>query len=130
MSIDWTADVIDWHRKFCPERIGATPRLDRERVPLLFALIEEEFRELATALEAGHLPAIADGGGDLIYVVLGAMTTMGIDMRPVWDAIQTANMAKEGGSRRADGKVLKPPGWQPPDVAAVLARQEPIGLPE
>jgi predicted HAD superfamily Cof-like phosphohydrolase len=34
--------------------------------------------------------------------------------------VHRANLAKAGGPRRADGKLLKPPGWQPADVTAVL----------
>jgi predicted HAD superfamily Cof-like phosphohydrolase len=32
-------------------------------------------------------------------------------------------MAKASGPRRADGKVLKPEGWTPPDIVGVLERQ-------
>lgn len=32
-------------------------------------------------------------------------------------------MAKLGGPRRADGKVMKPIGWRPPDIEGVLNRQ-------
>jgi hypothetical protein len=30
-------------------------------------------------------------------------------------------MRKVGGAKRPDGKILKPEGWVPPDVAGVLA---------
>jgi hypothetical protein len=29
-------------------------------------------------------------------------------------------MAKQGGAMRADGKLLKPEGWLPPDLAPIL----------
>jgi hypothetical protein len=38
-------------------------------------------------------------------------------------------MDKVGGAIRGDGKVLKPAGWQPPDIAGALASQEPIDAP-
>jgi hypothetical protein len=47
----------------------------------------------------------------------------GIDLRPLWVAVQAANLAKVGGSKRADGKVLKTPGWVPPDIAGLLRQQ-------
>jgi len=34
-----------------------------------------------------------------------------------------SNMAKEGGKTRADGKVLKPEGWRPPDIRFEIDRQ-------
>ena len=39
----------------------------------------------------------------------------GIPLRPFWREVQRANMDKVGGPVRADGKRLKPPGWQGPD---------------
>lgn len=123
MSLDWQADVIDFHEKFCPERIGTTPTIPWGRINLLMTLIMEELDELDDAITRNDLPGVADAMGDLIYVTLGCATTCGIDLRPVWNAIQAANMAKAGGSNREDGKVMKPPGWRPPDIAAILANQ-------
>jgi predicted HAD superfamily Cof-like phosphohydrolase len=37
--------------------------------------------------------------------------------------VHRANMHKTDGPRRADGKQLKPEGWRPADVRAVLAGQ-------
>ena len=48
----------------------------------------------------------------------------GIDIRPIWDEVHRTNMAKEGGGSRTDGKIMKPAGWQPPDIAGLLARQD------
>ena len=42
---------------------------------------------------------------------------------PVADEIQRTNMAKVGGPVREDGKRLKPPGWQPPDIEGELKKQ-------
>jgi predicted HAD superfamily Cof-like phosphohydrolase len=49
----------------------------------------------------------------------------GIDLRPVWDAVLAANLAKvkDGILTNADGKIQKPPGWTKPDVAAILQQQ-------
>jgi hypothetical protein len=52
------------------------------------------------------------------------MAEMGIPFDAVWRAVHESNMAKLGPNgeiiRREDGKVLKPPGWTAPDIAAVL----------
>jgi predicted HAD superfamily Cof-like phosphohydrolase len=64
-----------------------------------------------------------DGLCDLIYVVVGTAVTAGIDLGPHFTEVHRANMMKLQGPKRADGKQLKPEGWQPPDHEAVLIRQ-------
>lgn len=85
--------------------------------------MDEELDETLQAMCRDDLPAIADGLADLIYVALGTAIAYGIDLRPVWSAVHAANMAKIGGPTREDGKVLKPEGWQPPDIKGILERQ-------
>lgn len=46
-----------------------------------------------------------------------------MDLDPLWQDVHRANMAKTTGPVRADGKRLKPEGWQPPDIAGVLRVQ-------
>ncbi len=73
----------------------------------------------------GHPPdlaGVADGLVDLMYIAQGCAQACGVDLDPVLDAVHAANMAKVGGPV-VNGKQLKPPGWTPPDVAAVLRAQ-------
>lgn len=68
---------------------------------------------------------IADGLADVIYVAVGAALEFGIPLDRVWAEVHRSNMAKVDPAtgkviKRADGKVLKPEGWTPPDVAGVL----------
>jgi predicted HAD superfamily Cof-like phosphohydrolase len=84
------------------------------------ALIAEEFRELVKAMDDQDMVAIADGLADLLYVVYGCAIAYGIDMEPVFAEVHRANMRKVGGSHRADGKQLKPEGWQGPDIQGIL----------
>jgi hypothetical protein len=60
---------------------------------------------------------------DLIYVAIGTAVALGVDLRPVWDAVHAANLAKAGGPRRADGKFLKSADWVHPDIKGILAKQ-------
>lgn len=124
MSVpDMYADVLAFHRKFACAT-GDRPHVpSREVVALRASLLAEEFSETAQAMKDGDLESVADGLADLIYVALGTAIAYGIDLRPVWDEVQRANMGKVGGATRADGKVLKPEGWTPPDIAGVLAAQ-------
>lgn len=138
-------DVADFHHKFRPHHIQPRPCVPKpEMAILIHELIKEEaLQELLPALEelitlseqaAGGailnqatvlevLARVADGSADLIYVIMGAVQACGIRFNPVWEAVQAANMAKEGGDTRPDGKILKPEGWQAPDVIGVLRRQ-------
>lgn len=44
----------------------------------------------------------------------------GVDLLPFFMEVQRANMAKKDGPIREDGKRLKPPGWQPPQIATMI----------
>jgi predicted HAD superfamily Cof-like phosphohydrolase len=66
---------------------------------------------------------VLDGLSDLAVVTFGAAETFGIDLEPYTDEVMRSNMAKLGGPIREDGKLQKPPGWTPPDIAGVLARE-------
>jgi predicted HAD superfamily Cof-like phosphohydrolase len=71
-----------------------------------------------------NLPEWCDATVDLDYVVEGARVAFGVDSRPLWTAVHTANLAKQGGPvRPEDGKRLKPPGWTPPDIEGELRKQ-------
>lgn len=123
MNMDWVENVLEFHKKFRPAMIGATPAAPAVDVGhLRMRFVREEFGELEDAFAEHDIPEMADAIADLIYVLIGQAITYGIDIRPVWDAVHAANMAKTAGTR-ADDKVQKPPGWVAPDVAAILAAQ-------
>ena len=127
---DMFQDVLEFHKKFVPNQIAKLPMWPSYDVMLLRGkLIKEEIEELISAFDDADFEGIVDGTLDLVYVLIGTLIAMGVDARPVWDEIQKANMAKEGGPMRADGKVLKPEGWTPPDIVGVLSRQQPLEVP-
>lgn len=91
-----------------------------------YAETTAEFTQLTAAQAAGEAPDITQivhELTDLLYVTYGAILAFGVDADAVFAEVHRANMEKLGGPVRADGKQLKPPGWQPPDVAGVIARQ-------
>lgn len=65
--------------------------------------------------------AFLDSDGDLIWVTIGAATASGADLGNAYVSIDEANWSKEfpDGTFHLDetGKVLKPEGWQPPDLS-------------
>jgi hypothetical protein len=109
--------------------IGATPHLNENneaQAKLYIDLIDEEFRELCDGFLRRHIGDIADGGADLVWVVKGLFTTLGIDFDQVWEEIRASNMSKvvEGKViRREDGKILKPDTYFKPDIQKVLKKQ-------
>ena len=117
---DEQAMVADFHRAF---GLGAPETLTLDGFPteLRIDLINEEASEFAEAARAGDVPEMIDALCDLLYVTYGAAVSLGIDLDPFFREVHRSNMAKAGGYRRADGKWMKPAGWQPPDIAGLLA---------
>lgn len=81
-----------------------------------FVLVVEEFGEWLHSLQSTDTKLVANETVDLIYVLIGFAISHGVDLSPVWDAIQEANMRKVGGPKRSDGKQQKPPDWRPADL--------------
>lgn len=88
---------------------------------LYLDLIHEEHDELLTAMTEEDQ---ADACIDLMVVIIGYMLSRGWSADALWSEVHRSNMAKIGPSGkinyRADGKVLKPAGWTPPDIAGVI----------
>jgi predicted HAD superfamily Cof-like phosphohydrolase len=126
------------------------PTLDRpqvpsdERVKLRVRLVGEEFCEMLDAIYgkdcvdavrgaiaalvrdgvvAVDLVELVDALADLDYVVEGTRQEFGVDGEPVAAEVHRSNMAKVGGVKRPDGKILKPAGWTPPDIEGELLKQ-------
>lgn len=135
--------TIEFHRTFGHPVRTEPQALSREEAILAFGLIEEELRELAEALFPGvtddpecrpltaaihhyspDLVAVADALGDLDVVVNGAGIRHGFDMQAISREVFRSNMSKLGEDGkpifRADGKILKGPGFTEPALATVL----------
>jgi len=114
--------VMQFHQQFnCAIGIGITNPSDRS---LRVALIREELRELADALDAEDMVEVADALGDLDYVVNGAAVAFGIHLPSVTAEVHRSNMTKMPPDgipiKREDGKVLKGPNFELPDIKGVL----------
>jgi len=98
-----------------------------DRRGLRMVLLREEFDEVIEAMGEDDVAHVAKELSDLLYVTYGAALEWGIDLVAVMDAVHASNMAKVGPDgkviRREDGKVVKPSGWQEPDIDAVLRDQ-------
>lgn len=88
---------------------------------LYVKLIEEEFDELKEAIANGDIVEQLDALEDILVVTIGAIHSAGMDGEGGWKEVMGTNFAKidpvTGKVRkREDGKVLKPEGWQPPNL--------------
>lgn len=119
---DAQAMVQEFHEAFGIALGGSWRNEDRRR--LRRALIREEFREYCDAENADDAHATLDALVDLTYVIIGAALEYGWDFAGAFAAVHAANMAKLGLDgepiMRDDGKVLKPEGWAPADLAPFL----------
>ena len=107
------------------------PRLDTpglgpdELIELRIKLLKEEVEEYAEAARAGDLVEVLDALADIGYILAGTIFNHG--MQDIYDdafnEVHRSNMAKLVDGiviRREDGKVLKPEGWQAPQLAQFL----------
>jgi predicted HAD superfamily Cof-like phosphohydrolase len=116
------------HSASAREDIGPTGIVDDEVMEYRRAFMQEELDEVMGAWRQDDLAGVADGLVDLVYVALGTAHLLGLPWQHIWDAVQEANMAKERATsadderstRKSSLDVVKPEGWQPPDVAGVL----------
>jgi len=124
--------VADFHRAVGVELPDRPTLTSLDALDLREALVREEFEEVmeqfarvraraeADEVALEDLAAFAHELADLIYVAYGALVTFGLPADAVFAEVHRANLAKTSGPKRADGKQLKPDGWQPADVLAVL----------
>lgn len=78
-------------------------------------------------LDERHTPTIieiADGCADLKVVTVGTEIACGINGKPVFLEVMRSNMTKDfSGAKRPDGKILKGPTYEPPNIERVLQLQ-------
>lgn len=115
--------VRDFHTAF-GQRVGTRPILpDYQERELRMRLMKEEFNEYNKAEDNSDITNLAVELADIIYIACGTAVSYGIPLDEVFNAIHQANMNKliDGKViRREDGKIKKPEGWQPADIAGIL----------
>lgn len=142
-----SVQVREFHATFgAPINDGPATLDIGDRLHLRMSLIAEEFAELvdavygnragdqvrhgftqARSLDDGTRDLIetADALGDLEYVLHGMGLETGIPIDAIVTEIHRSNLSKLRADGRpvlrADGKILKGPNFEPPQIAAVLA---------
>ena len=116
---------FDDQKKFMLASGQTVDRFNPDQFNMYLSLMEEESQELVDAITAHDRVEALDALIDILVVTIGAIHSMGADAEGAWREVMRTNMAKidpETGlvRRRADGKILKPEGWQPPDLKPYL----------
>jgi len=97
----------------------------KENYKMYLGLIDEEYNELADAVEANDKVEQLDALVDILVVTVGAIRAAGWDGEAAWREVMNTNFAKidpDTGKvrKREDGKVLKPEGWKAPNLGQFL----------
>tara|TARA_B100002052_G_scaffold296402_1_gene324715 strand:- start:607 stop:960 length:354 start_codon:yes stop_codon:yes gene_type:complete len=117
--MDLQAQAIDFRHAY---EVVNSPEL----IEMQFGLIREEYTEFRDAHydeeteNADTLKELAD----LVYVCFQYAENRDWDLHQALDRVHRSNMSKLGDDghpiRRADGKILKGPNYQPPDLSDLV----------
>ena len=109
----------------CDQTVGD---FNLEQFQLYGNLIAEEVTEFGLAVSQNDKVETLDALVDILVVTIGAIHSMGADAEGAWKEVMRTNFAKidhETGKvrKREDGKVLKPVGWEPPNLEPFLKKE-------
>lgn len=93
---------------------------------IMFAFLEGVEAAYQKSTAVGSIPssevltAQMDALTDVSYFNYGSFVIAGVNPQPLFDIVQSANMAKLGADgkpilRESDGKIMKPDGWVAPE---------------
>jgi predicted HAD superfamily Cof-like phosphohydrolase len=109
----------------CGQTVGER---NQDQFDLYLKLIQEEVSELQTAVDQNDRVEQLDALIDIMVVTVGAVQSLGVDAEGAWKEVMSTNFSKIDSltgrvRKREDGKVLKPTGWQPPQLAKYINRE-------
>lgn len=123
--------------KFMKACDQSTEEYNYDQFSMYMSLIKEEYNELLVA-QGYDLETLTqenpideketlDALIDILVVTIGAIHSMGADGDGAWKEVMRTNFEKidkETGKvrKREDGKVLKPVGWQAPELESFLTK--------
>lgn len=123
--VDMFNSVKDFHVAF-GQLVGEIPKFpDKETRDLRKKLLTEEFKEYIIGEDNNDLENVAKELADIIYIVCGTAVSYGISLDKVFAEVHRSNMDKLVDGKviyRDDGKVLKPDGWQPPNIKQFIEK--------
>ena len=100
---------------------------DEKQFAMYVNLISEEYQELLEATLSNDQVETLDALIDILVVTIGAIHSAGFDGESAWKEVMSTNFAKIEANgkvrKREDGKVLKPQGWEPPNLKPFLKKK-------
>ena len=136
MTYEPMKNLKEFHDTFDPRgKYRKNESLGEELLQKRFTLIEEEFKEVSEAFievyESLGKESIVESSyhlakelADLLYVVYGTAEELQIPLEEIFVKVHESNMGKVWDDGlvhyRADGKVLKPPTYAPPDIKKLM----------
>mgnify|MGYP002884145256 FL=1 len=117
--------LLEFNDAFEIPKLESPGLSSKEMIDLRIKLLREEVEEYAEAALSGDLVEVLDALADIGYILAGTIINHGMQniYDDAFDEVHRSNMAKlvDGKVlRRDDGKVMKPEGWQPPQLAQFL----------
>lgn len=112
--------VLEFHEKFGHDINSDDHENLRE---FRASLIGEETDEVDMALYGAPLEEVAKELADLVYVVYGTAIALGINLDEAIRRVHESNLTKLVDGKpeyREDGKILKGPHYQAPDMEGVV----------
>ena len=110
----------------CNDDLPARPQhMTQQGIAFIRQMVNDELDELGAAQTVVEQ---ADALVDAIYYICDFAVRHGVNLDPLFEIVHAANMQKVVNGkaiRRADGKILKPEGWEDPapKLAREMARQ-------
>ena len=134
-------DVGKFHQKFglpyaptqssiCDYIRRMPHHINKETQEYRLNFLQEEIEELIEAYRNGDLANIADALVDIVYVAMGTAHLHNLPWQELWREVQRTNMKKERvryideSKRRSRLDVIKPKGWTPPQIRAILSKYQ------
>ena len=119
------ASLLEFNQAFDIPKLDSPDIGPEDMIELRIKLLKEEVEEYAEAARTGDMVEILEALANIGYILAGTIINHG--MQHIYDdafnEVHRSNMAKlvDGKVlRREDGKVMKPEGWTPPQLAQFL----------
>ena len=121
----FTDDIKKFHEKFWLFPLVDKPGLLPDDImDFRIKFLNEELDELIEGFDCDDIEKIADALVDIVYVALGTAYLMRLPFDALWNEVHSANMKKVRATtvtkRGTTFDVIKPKGWQPPNLKHLL----------
>lgn len=133
---DMIADIVLFHQKYGLQYTGEPRLLPEELAEFRKQFLFEETIEYADADAVCDKHEMFDALIDLVYVALGTAHLHGFDFAEGWRRVHHANMQKVRAKKVNESKrqtlydVVKPEGWEPPNLNDLVGLAPSIKLVE